>query len=360
MSKVVSTIVLPCFIFAQILRSFHINQYPLILEALIGCAFLYFAGYVVGYFTMKLLGYNNNRCNFMAAVFSSPHTTSIPVILLSIIGPVLDKIIPIPLSMPVNGQRRGYLYIILNSIFSNIWKWSGGFYLIQPEDEDLNSNKKVDDLIIQEKIALSKHINPMSSNANANTTMSFKRFIKEIINMPVIASFGTIFITMFPSIQEYLTRPDSTMYNSLISVNVMISKSYAFLVMTMLGLSLSDSITLSPNPETKKKIIFKGYDIIWICLGKLVLMPLLTAPIIIYLFKYILHADDIMLFLYLFMSAAPSAINMIVICTLKEAYMESISMMMMVMYGIAMITMTLGVTVIIGIIGYLNNVNITV
>ena len=60
------------------------------------------------------------------------------------------------------------------------------------------------------------------------------------------------------------------------------------------------------------------------------------------------------------MSAAPSAINMIVICTLKEAYMESISMMMMVMYGIAMITMTLGVTVIIGIIGYLNNVNITV
>ena len=130
--------------------------------------------------------------------------------------------------------------------------------------------------------------------------------------------------------------------------------------MTMLGLSLSDSITLSPNPETKKKIIFKGYDIIWICLGKLVLMPLLTAPIIIYLFKYILHADDIMLFLYLFMSAAPSAINMIVICTLKEAYMESISMMMMVMYGIAMITMTLGVTVIIGIIGYLNNVNITV
>ena len=55
--------------------------------------------------------------------------------------------------------------------------------------------------------------------------------------------------------------------------------------MTMLGLSLSDSITLSPNPETKKKIIFKGYDIIWICLGKLVLMPLLTAPIIIYLLK---------------------------------------------------------------------------
>ena len=49
---------------------------------------------------------------------------------------------------------------------------------------------------------------------------------------------------------------------------------------------------------------------------------------------------------------------MIVICTLKGAYMESISMMMMVMYGFAMITMTLGVTVIIGVIGYLNNASI--
>ena len=128
--------------------------------------------------------------------------------------------------------------------------------------------------------------------------------------------------------------------------------------MTMLGLSLSDSITFHPSPETKKKIIFKGYDIFWICLAKLVIMPLLAAPIIIYLFKYILHADDIMLFLYLFMAAAPSAINMIVICTLKGAYMESISMMMMVMYGFAMITMTLGVTAIIGVIGYLNNASI--
>ena len=127
---------------------------------------------------MKLLGYNNNRCNFMAAVFSSPHTTSIPVILLSIIGPVLDKIIPIPASMPVDAQRRGYLYIILNSIFSNIWKWSGGFYLIQPEEEEIISDKKVDDLIIQEKAVLSKHLNPITNN-NVNTTMSFKRFIKD-------------------------------------------------------------------------------------------------------------------------------------------------------------------------------------
>ena len=86
---------------------------------------------------MKLLGYNENRCKFLGAVYSSPHTTSIPVILLSIIGTVLDKITMMPQNMMIDSQRRGFLYIILNSIFSNIWRWSGGYYLIKPEQSEL-------------------------------------------------------------------------------------------------------------------------------------------------------------------------------------------------------------------------------
>lgn len=340
----VSNIVLPSFIFSQIVRSFHINQYPLIIETLIGCSLMYLFGYIVGYMTMKVLGYNHNRCNFLGAVFSSPHTTSIPVILLSIIGPVLDKIIPIPAEMPVDAQRRGYLYIILNSIFSNIWKWSGGFYLIQPEDVTADN----------QKVAVSDS----RETINRNNKMSLRKFFREIINMPVIASFASILITMCPPLQNYLTKPGSTMYNSLISVNIMVGKSYAFFVMIMLGLSLSDSITIHPSPEATKKNIFKGFDLVWISLVKLIIMPVITAPFIIYVFKYLLHSDDIMLFLFLFMSAAPGAINIIVICTLKGAYMESISMLMMVMYGLAMITMTLGVAMIIGVIGYLNKVPI--
>lgn len=307
---------------------------------------MYLFGYIVGYMTMKVLGYNHNRCNFLGAVFSSPHTTSIPVILLTIIGPVLDKIIPIPLAMPVDAQKRGYLYIILNSIFSNIWKWSGGFYLIQPENENAEADSQK--LIVGNS----------RDTTNSNNKMSLTKFFREIINMPVIASFVSILITMCPPLQNYLTKPGSTMYNSLLSVNMMVGKSYAFFVMIMLGLSLSDSITIHPNREVTKKNIFKGFDLLWISLVKLVVMPLVTAPFIIYLFKYVLHSDDIMLFLFLFMSAAPGAINIIVICTLKGAYMESISMLMMVMYGLSMITMTLGVAMIIGVIGYLNNVPI--
>lgn len=308
----------------------------LIFQSLLGCVLLYAFGFTVGYFSMKLLGYTENQSKFLGSIFSSPHTTSIPVILLSIIGPVLDKIIPIPKSFPINAQKRGYLYIILNSIFSNIWRWSGGYYLIQREDTLYKGSKK--DYILA------------TNNPKKNNEMNFKNFLNEVLNMPVIASIFSLLITMCPPLQRYFSTPGTLGNVFIFEASTLISKSYAFFIMLMLGLSLSDFITLHPSEETKKKIIFKGLDMVWISLIKLVIMPLVTGYLLIYIFHHLLKVDDVMLFLFLFMSAAPSAINMIVICTLKEAYVESISMLMVVMYGISIITMTLGVTWIISII----------
>ena len=67
-----------------------------------------------------------------------------------------------------------------------------------------------------------------------------------------------------------------------------------------------------------------------------------------------------MLFLYLFMALAPSAINMIVICTVKGAYEDDIAMLMVIQYAISIITLTLGTTIIIYIIGNLNHVDMGV
>lgn len=293
---------------------------------------------------MKLLGYNENRCKFLGAVYSSPHTTSIPVILLSIIGTVLDKITIMPQNMMIDSQRRGFLYIILNSIFSNIWRWSGGYYLIKPEQSELKPEiEGYSGLVV-------------SKDKKANNDMTMSRFFKEIMNVPLIMSCVSLLITMIPPLQDFITKPNSIMYGCFISPNLMISKGYAFFVMLLLGLSLADSITFNISDEIKEKLIFKGFDVLWVCLAKLVLMPIISFPILIYLFKYLLHADDVMLFLFLFMSSAPSAINMIVICTLKGAYMESISMLMVVMYACAMITMTLSVTITIVVVANLNNV----
>ena len=359
LSKVLANIVLPCFIFSQIVKNFHINQMDLIYKAFIGCVSLYILGYIVGYISMKILGYNSSQCRFIGAIYSSPHTTSIPVILVTIIGPVLDKFIPMPLNMPFNSERRAFLYIILNSIFSNIWKWSGCYYLIEPEeeieDDNLYLEKKNDDLILSEESTIDKsHI----KNKKKEEEFTFSKFMSKVINMPIIICGVSLFITMIPPFQNFLIKPGGLMNSSLISVNNMIGRSYGCLVMMMLGISLSKCINF--GEEAKTKSFFKTKDLIIMSLIKLIVIPIISFPFIIYIFKYFLKADDVMLFLFLFMALAPSAINMIVICTVKGAYEDDIAMLMVIQYSISIITLTLGTTAVIYIIGNLNNVDMGV
>ncbi len=295
---------------------------------------------------MRLLGYTEKQSRFVGAIYSSPHTTSIPVILVGIIGPVLDKLTPIPSEIPLNAEQRAYLYIILNSIFANIWKWSGCYYLIQPEDEE-ESNEE---LINYKKFDENNKLVP-----NKKEEFNFKIFIKKIINVPIIACICTLFITMFPSFQSYFNDPSGILNSSIVSVNIMVSKSYGFLVIFMLGITLYN--TLSNSSENDNKNFLKGWYLILVTLIKLVLMPFIAFPIIIYVFKYLFKIDDIMLFLFLFMAQAPSAINMVVICTLKNAYEETLSMMMVSQYCIAVISLTIGTSLILYIIGNLNGVD---
>ncbi len=359
LSKVLANIVLPCFIFSQIVKNFHINQMDLIYKAFIGCVSLYILGYIVGYISMKILGYNSSQCRFIGAIYSSPHTTSIPVILVTIIGPVLDKFIPMPINMPFNSERRAFLYIILNSIFSNIWKWSGCYYLIEPEeeieDDNLYLEKKNDDLILSEESTIDKsHI----KNKKKEEEFTFSKFMSKVINMPIIICGVSLFITMIPPLQNFLIKPGGLMNSSLISVNNMIGRSYGCLVMMMLGISLSKCINF--GEEAKTKSFFKTKDLIIMSLIKLIVIHIISFPFIIYIFKYFLKADDVMLFLFLFMALAPSAINMIVICTVKGAYEDDIAMLMVIQYAISIITLTLGTTAVIYIIGNLNNVDMGV
>ena len=59
-------------------------------------------------------------------------------------------------------------------------------------------------------------------------------------------------------------------------------------------------------------------------------------------------------FNYLFLGAAPPAINIIVICAYKNASVNEISSIMIVMYAADIITLTINITGFLYIIGMLN------
>ena len=350
LSKVVTNIILPFFIFAQIVNNFRISQYILIIQAVIGCLVIYITGLFVGFGISRILKLNKYQHNFLGALFSTPHNTSIYVILIQVIGPFLDTIIPKNPNIVGDCVKRGLLYVIINSIVANIWKWSCCYYLIEPDEEDEEVDSKEYALLNDNEAG--QNIVEKKPKYKAKT---FKDILKSVINMPLIASLISLFITFIPSLQLLFITPKSILRETLMDVSKTVSKAYSFLVIFILGLSIADNVHLpSEKVENIGKNFLNKAIIFWLSLVKLVIMPIFTTPIIIYIFRNVFHSDDVLTFNYLFLGAAPPAINIIVICAYKNAFVNEISSIMIVMYAAAIITLTLNITGFLYILGMLN------
>lgn len=321
------------------MQNFNIHQYHLLIQSILGCFSLYFLGLFTGFITAKYLKYNLNRTKFLSAVFSCPHTTSIPLLLIEVTHPVLAKISNIvPADGIMDARSRGMLYIVLNSILSNIWRWTIPYSLINREIEE-TSLKDVEERLIPEEG------NKIPSVKNDKKSS----FFEEIINMPIIASISSLGICLMPSVQTYLSTKGSFLNETIMSVNRVTSKGYGFLVMFLLGLNFSELIfpKKDSNEPKQKKIFVTTKDLIFITFMKLFVMPMIASPFIIFLFVYGIVDDDVMIFLFLFMAAAPNAINTIVLCSMKNAYIETVSMIMVVQYVVSVFTLTIQISLII-------------
>ena len=353
LSKVVTNLILPCFVFTQIVNNFRISQYLLIFQAVIGCFIIYILGLFIGFAISRILGLNKKKRDFLGAVFSTPHNTSIYVILIQVIGPFLDTIFPRNPNMVGDSKKRGLLYVVINSIVANIWKWSCCYLLIEPEDEEDELESDINSPLLKDNDE-ERNIQIVEKKPKYKEK-TLKDILKSVCNMPLIASLFSLCITFSPDLQRLFITPKAFLRKTIIDVNMTVAKAYSFLVIFILGLSIADNVHL-PGEEVKKlgKNFLNSSIIFWLSIVKLVIMPILTAPIIIYIFRNLFHADDVLTFNYLFLGAAPPAINIIVICAYKNAFVNEISSIMIVMYTAAIITLTLNITGYLYILGMLN------
>jgi len=325
LSKVVTNIILPCFVFSQIVNNFRISQYILIFQAVVGCIVIYIFGLFVGFAIGRILGLNKKQRDFLGAVFSTPHNTSIYVILIQVIGPFLDTIFPRNPNMVGDSEKRGLLYVVINSIVANIWKWSCCYVLIEPEDEEDDLDSSINSPLLKDNDEQKE--NQIVEKKPKYKEKTFKDILKSVCNMPLIASIFSLCITLSPSFQRLFITPKS----------------------------IADNVHF-PGEEVKKigRNFLNTSILFWLSIVKLIIMPILTTPVIIYIFRNIFHSDDVLTFNYLFLGAAPPAINIIVICAYKNAFVNEISSIMIVMYTAAIITLTANITGFLYILGMLN------
>ncbi len=246
------------------------------------------------------------------------------LILLEVVAKLLDN---------GNGKERGMVYISLLSIFANIWRWTVAYNLIQPEDNIHNNHNK-----------------------------SLAQIISEIINTPIIVSLVTIIICYIPVIRRLILT--SFIDDTIVSIHSTISRSYTFLVIFMLGLNLanidvksllrrggnvtnqnieslieSSSLNNQINQTNQtNEISLKKISLI--VFMKLIVNPLIGAPILYYAYTAGYIKDNIFVFQLLFTLASPTAINLLVICNLKSVKQEFMTVFMLVVYTSSIITIT--------------------
>ena len=332
--------------FTQILTGFHIKDYKIILESLVGCSFLFVFGVLFGFISAKLLKFNKKETNFICATFSSPHTTSLAVILLQLLGPYLDAIY-VPKPGEPNAVKRGFSYIVINTIFATMWRWSGAYYLLE-SDEGVSEKVEVQIGLdeIDEKGKFKGH--DVDEVNTAVTHHEEEPFFKQLLNAPLITCVVCILITLFPSVQDLFTKPGEILNATLVSVNMMVSRSYSFLAMIMVGCT---PFTW-PRFKSENEDATPFLDYVWISMMKLIAMPLIACPILYCIFKLWLQSDPVMLFIYMFMACAPVAINNIVICNYKNASIDACSSLLITMYALSVITVGANVSACVYFLGY--------
>jgi predicted permease len=81
--------------------------------------------------------------------------------------------------------------------------------------------------------------------------------------------------------------------------------------------------------------------VVGLCLMKLVIVPLIGSPVVFYFQSQGFIEDPVLVFLMLFTLASPTAINILVICNLKKAWVHYMSLIMSFTYLFCMVTITL-------------------
>jgi len=112
-------------------------------------------------------------------------------------------------------------------------------------------------------------------------------------------------------------KPDTLINNTFFSVTKLIANNYSTMVILDLGINFGNLQICgeSTEPEDNK---FGCRKLTIITSLKLILMPLIGTPIFIFFFYQGWIEDRILLFFFLFMIAAPNAINIIIVCGIKN------------------------------------------
>lgn len=362
-SKMVTNIILPCYLFAHIMNNIRLADYHVIFQCFIGCLVVIIVGLLIGFLSSKCIANTKKKSLFITSIMSTCDSATFLVILAQICGPILDSIQPPELG-GLTADKRAIHYIAVITFINNVWKWTACYFMVQKEVNDCgkkdDSQPKMIELKEHEEDGeymklLERNNDSIHEVSNLNNDNIDSFTWKEFFNFPLASILLTLVFVCIPPVQSYITTKESFLNVTIVSVNVLVSKSYNFLCMFLIGLFLYEFVT-GKSIKTNKANQFLGVtDIIWVTSLKLLLMPLLVLPCLILTHHYLMKVDIVLFYVLFILSASPIDMNMLVMCGFKGAFIETCCVLCSIMFVVCILTFILQSTLGIYVLGYLNN-----
>jgi predicted permease len=235
-AEMTANFLIPCLSISEICKSFNISKYELWLPILIYCIFTVTIGYIIGEiicFFIRGIKQETRRLVLIVCMFSN--STSMQLIYVDSLGPILGRMIH---STELEAKSRGYVIVLLYTIFVNFFRWSIGFNLMKPDKKsasylrtlesineenytsyayDAASRSKIVDMESRE---VSIDLSTTAETLKKEKFETFVKIVKEGMNMPFIAGIAAITLASIPYVNTFFSDKNSIGFKLLIGKRI--------------------------------------------------------------------------------------------------------------------------------------------
>lgn len=245
----------------------YINIYNIVNVAL---------GYLIGEIMCFIIPTKKEIRKLILIVCMFSNSTSIQLIYVDSLGSILSKMTG---TSEKEAKTKGYVIVLIYTIFVNFLRWSIGYNIMKPNNDDVDEeddpnrsnnqniieyspnmkddNKKNDSVFEfnghkDDKTDTSIRVITKLTGTNREGG-GLMKLIKEGINMPFIAGVVAISLSSLPYIGPYLKDPDSIAYKLIVESCDAVGKCASTFVILILGLNMSISLRENTSSDRLDK-----------------------------------------------------------------------------------------------------------
>jgi len=213
-AEMTANFLIPCLSISEICKSFNINNLGMWIPIVFYCSLNVILGFTIGVVVCLITRPKSaeiRRLILVTCMFNN--STSMQLIYVETLGGLLAKMINVS---ETEAKSRGYVIVLIYTIFVNFLRWSIGYNLMKPDKNYLPiqiPNRTVEEVVQvtdSNKIKFDDIRNP-----DENKSPCFK-ILKEGMNMPFLAGIFAMVISSIPKVNTFFSDKNSFGYKLLV------------------------------------------------------------------------------------------------------------------------------------------------